>query len=472
MCGVFAAFLPKASPHAPPHENSTDANSHLLSGSVLVQFRAMDLAIAKHLRRRGVYDTRHLRTSELTFSERNRNFFEWFHHSVMGFDTEEYRKKFWREVYRTGHVIGDVPYTLDEYLRGRGLAYRNEMSNLLFYALLLGGCFAAWFMRRQIDKHIRRLKRPGYYERELARRKELAAERRKLRERRTVNDRPTEEELRIAFRCANESPAAMIRFGSLLEDLECYVDNSAIFDDSGNLVGRRGGIRQYLRDKMPDLSARYKTVMRYKALARKFRQAFGVSDPIPAVALLPDEDVNCMGGEDREGRKGRDVRKGRKSGEHGEGDNLGKDRNGRKDGDENKIEKSVKDARNGASEQSSGKTARNARGSGLREFASVTVPMEVVEMAGRMLEGCENSFVSVAAAVEVCIGPDYAPKTDPNAIANAAQNAVASDAQNAVASDAQNAIAKVTQNAIVSAAQNAIAKANGLAEVSAMAKTG
>ena len=407
----------------------------------------MNQAIAKHLRKRGVYDTRHLRDSELSFSERNRNFFEWFHQSVMGFDTEEYRKKFWREVYRTGHVIGDVPYTLDDYLRGRGLAYRNEMSNLLCYALMLGGCFAAWVIRRQIDKHIRRLKRPGYYERELARRKELAAERRKLRERRTVNDRPTEEELRIAFRRANESPVAMIRFGSLLEDLECYVDNSAIFDDDGNLVGRRGGIRQYLRDKMPDLSVQYKTVMRYKALARKFRQAFGVSDPIPAVALLPDEDENrgidgkCEGGnsgDEREGGKSGDNRedgKGKKSDElckgdrsdgHDKGGKSGEHGGSRTIGNRIKCLNGSKGAGNRACAKYSGKAAaRNAGLSGVREFASVTVPMEVVAMAGRMLEGCENSFMSVAAAVEVRIGPDYAPKTDPDAIAKVARNAIA-----------------------------------------------
>ena len=323
----------------------------------------MDQAIAKHLRKRGVYDTRHLRDTELPFSERNRRFFEWFHQSVMGFDTEEYRKKFWREAYRTGRTIGDVPYTLDDYLRRRGAAYRQDLTNLLYYALLLGGCFAAWVIRRQIDKHIRRLKRPGYYERELTRRKELAAERRKLKERRTVSPRPTEMELRIAFRCANDSPAAMIRFGSLLEDLECYVDNSAIFDVEGNLVGRRGGIRQYFRDKMPDLSARYKTVMRYKALARKFRQAFGVADPIPAAALLPT--------------------------------------NG----------KANTCTENALSTKSAGK-------SGVREFASVTIPLEVVEGAGRLLGDCENSFVSVAAALEVRIGPDYTPKIDPNTIAN------------------------------------------------------
>ena len=87
---------------------------------------------------------------------------------------------------------------------------------------------------------------------------------------------------------ARASTAGMIRFGSMLEDLECYVDNSVVWsEEEGRIVGRRGGIRQWLRENAPDLSERYKTVMKYKALAKKFRQAVGVSDPVPAAAVLP-----------------------------------------------------------------------------------------------------------------------------------------------------------------------------------------
>ena len=72
--------------------------------------------------------------------------------------------------------------------------------------------------------------------------------------------------------------AGMIRFGSMLEDLECYVDNSVVWsEEEGRIVGRRGGIRQWLRENASDLSERYKTVMKYKALAKKFRQAVRVS---------------------------------------------------------------------------------------------------------------------------------------------------------------------------------------------------
>jgi len=276
----------------------------------------MDKAIERYLARRGIHVTVPL-DDERPFSERAPRFFAWFHESVLGLDTEEYRRAFWREAYRTGHTIGHVPRTLDGYLRRRGAAYRQDMANLLAYALLMGGSFAVWVMRRQIDRHIRRLKRPGYYEQEVARRHELARERRKFLKRSTLNPCPTDEELRDAFARAKESPADMIRFGSLLEDLECHVDNSAIFDGEGNLVGRRGGIRRYLALNVPELSARYKTVMRYKALAKRFRQALGVGDPVPAAMLLPEPETkeNPAGQGKREFASVQDLKEARKEAE-------------------------------------------------------------------------------------------------------------------------------------------------------------
>jgi hypothetical protein len=325
----------------------------------------MDKAIERYLARRGIHVTVPAE-GERPFSERAPRFFKWFHESVLGLDTEEYRRAFWREAYRTGRTIGHVPYTLDDYLRRRGAAYRQDMANLLAYALLMGGSFAVWVMRRQIDRHIRRLKRPGYYERELARRHELARERRRLLKRSTLNPCPTDDELREAFARAKESPADMIRFGSLLEDLECHVDNSAIFDGEGNLVGRRGGIRRYLALNVPELSARYKTVMRYKALAKRFRQALGVGDPVPAAMLLPKlEPVGTLA----------------------EPTDWGK--------------------REFASEQ-------NLKGEGGENLAQARgdVLKEVREEAERLLEGCEGSCVSLMAALEIRISPDYAPRDE------------------------------------------------------------
>ncbi|MBR3822342.1 MAG: hypothetical protein IKJ37_12085 [Kiritimatiellae bacterium] len=77
-----------------------------------------------------------------------------------------------------------------------------------------------------------------------------------------------------------------------MEDLECYIDNSLVFGEDGRIVARKGGIRRYIQSEIPDLYKSYKTLMRYKALARRFRQAVGISDPVPAASVLPGEDEN------------------------------------------------------------------------------------------------------------------------------------------------------------------------------------
>jgi hypothetical protein len=72
----------------------------------------------------------------------------------------------------------------------------------------------------------------------------------------------------------------------MMHDLECYVDNCLKFDEAGNVVGRNGGIRGWLADNVPELLAKYKTLMRYKALAMRLRQATGTKDPKPTSKLL------------------------------------------------------------------------------------------------------------------------------------------------------------------------------------------
>ena len=71
-----------------------------------------------------------------------------------------------------------------------------------------------------------------------------------------------------------------------MHDLECYVDNCLKFDEAGNVIGRNGGIRGWLADNVPELLPKYKTLMRYKALAVRLRQATGTKDPMPTAKLL------------------------------------------------------------------------------------------------------------------------------------------------------------------------------------------
>lgn len=145
------------------------------------------------------------------------------------------------------------------------------------------------FLRQTASERInavrRRLTRPLYYERENERRRALAAERRRIRKRTTENACPTREEVLDAWLHVRDGRDEMLRFGSILEDLECYVDNRLRFVE-GSLVGRGSGIKGWLRENIPALALKYTTVMKYKAAAKKLRQIVELRDPIPLSAVL------------------------------------------------------------------------------------------------------------------------------------------------------------------------------------------
>ena len=146
--------------------------------------------------------------------------------------------------------------------------------------------------RRGLSEEIARLQRKSYrrryYKEENARRRALAAERRKIRHRRTTNPCPTPGELRAAFARRGESAAAKLRLGGMLEDLECHVDNTLVFNERLEIVGRRGGVRGWINAHAADLAPHYKTLMAYKALAKRLRQGAEIEDPLPTDAFLPD----------------------------------------------------------------------------------------------------------------------------------------------------------------------------------------
>ena len=135
--------------------------------------------------------------------------------------------------------------------------------------------------KREIQRNLRIVRRPFYYARETERRRQLAAERRKIKRRTTLAPCPTADEILGLWRRRKESKENMIRLGGMLQDLECYVDNRLRYDESGAIVGRHGGIRGWLKDNLPELFPRYKTLMRYKAMAIKLRQATETKDPTP-----------------------------------------------------------------------------------------------------------------------------------------------------------------------------------------------
>ncbi len=145
---------------------------------------------------------------------------------------------------------------------------------------------ALWCVPRLIAIALRKVRRPGYYEREKALRQALAHERRSTRRRSTLNPIPTPEALLAQFGRIRRNPREMLIFGSMLEDLEAYVDNSLVRDLDGTIVGRKGGIKQWLWENCAELGKRYHTVMRYKALAKRFKQVIDLQDPVPVAYAI------------------------------------------------------------------------------------------------------------------------------------------------------------------------------------------
>ena len=143
-------------------------------------------------------------------------------------------------------------------------------------------------IKRELMRDLRRITRPFYYARETARRRELALSRRKIRRRTTTSAMPTPDEVLLAWQNRKASHEAMILLGGMIHDLECHVDNCLRFDETGAVVGRNGGIKGWLRECLPELLPKYKTLMRYKALAVRLRQATGTKDPTPTKELLSE----------------------------------------------------------------------------------------------------------------------------------------------------------------------------------------
>ncbi len=210
---------------------------------------------------------------------------------VLRLDSESYRRAFWREAYRNGHTIGHVPRTFEAFFRRNARTFEQKVSLFLAVTALFGVYTVLTLLVRHLSLIIRRLRRPTYYERERERRRKLADARREIRKHHTLNPQPTFDAIRSALRIARSSPEAALRLGSLLEDLECFVDNTLRFDGQGRIVGRKGGIKRLLQREAPDLFEKYSTIMRYKALAKRFRQACGSGEPVPPAMLLPEPEV-------------------------------------------------------------------------------------------------------------------------------------------------------------------------------------
>ena len=183
----------------------------------------------------------------------------------------------------------------------------NDRTGLYLLALAetaFGLCVGTvvWCVLKGVALALRKVQRPKYYPQERMRRQALARERRRVRRRTTLNAAPTANELLAQWAKIKRNPEEMIRFGSMLCDLEAYVDNTLLRNENGEIVGRNPGIRGWLNANCQPLAVHYKTVMGYKAMAEKFKQAVGLADPYPAAFALDglkdssptDGDANCQ----------------------------------------------------------------------------------------------------------------------------------------------------------------------------------
>ena len=107
----------------------------------------------------------------------------------------------------------------------------------------------------------------------------------------SVNPAPSPEALAEAFAAARGRGRVeeKLRCGSMLLDLEASVDSSLVRTATGEIVGRKPGLRGWLGDHLPLLLNHYASLMQYRRMAQAFREAHGQRDPYPASVLLSDE---------------------------------------------------------------------------------------------------------------------------------------------------------------------------------------
>lgn len=192
-----------------------------------------------------------------------------------------------------GGVQREVDYRKYFGLRGDPFAYPFPGGRLPLELVVDGG-FAIWsFLSRShgILRHGLDTLRAGSVKNTEQR---LRTARRKLCARSTLADCPTATDIRVAWAFSRESHASMLRLGGLLHDLECFVENGLIIRRVGRLPkirGREGGIRGWIGENCPELLGKYKTLMRYKALAQRIRQAAELTDPVPTSVVLDGEET-------------------------------------------------------------------------------------------------------------------------------------------------------------------------------------
>ena len=151
---------------------------------------------------------------------------------------------------------------------------------LLSLLPLIGATYLLEPLVDRLLRHVRNRKRAA-----LARQ---AACRKSLRRKRmeSIREAPTKEQLLAAWEESRTSLAGKLRLGALLSEIEPHVDQSLIRDEGGHVVGRRPGIRGWIRLNCPELDPHYKAIMAYKALADKIQMAIHLPSKYSIVDVI------------------------------------------------------------------------------------------------------------------------------------------------------------------------------------------
>ena len=169
---------------------------------------------------------------------------------------------------------------------------------VFFQLAAVAYCGAAWgvyCLYLLSSRMVHKYRRPSYYNAEAERRAaKLLAQRsaqHRIRKRSSILLPPSKEELLEAWDKASKRGATeeKLRLGAMMVTIEAVVDNSLVRDGTGAIIGRRGGVKEWLLKNCPKLLAHYSAIMHYKALADKVQRVCGLEDPDPVGVLFGDE---------------------------------------------------------------------------------------------------------------------------------------------------------------------------------------
>ena len=124
--------------------------------------------------------------------------------------------------------------------------------------------------------------------------------------------------------------------------------------------------------------------MKYKALAKKFRQAVGVTDPVPAAAVLPPDPP--------EGNE-----KGKGNGEEGRREHCSEQIRGGQGSPCNGNGRDVRGSR------------KNGKTGGVRKTGGVNSGRTPEGAAKDLLATCEGTIASLAAQLALMVSADFVP---------------------------------------------------------------